>query len=269
MSGTASGPPAGLPARLEVAGGIATITLSNPRGMNGIDKPLTQTLLGLLDEAEARPGVRVLLTLAEGPAWCAGGNVAAMASLADGTHDWIRDVGADVNALIPRIHESRLLSVAGVSGAVAGGGLGLMGAHDVVLATAAASFSFAYGGLGLSPDAGGSFFVVRDLGYRRALDLYLSNARLEAEAARNMGLISRIVADDAALRAAVAGLAAGPAEAIAETKRLMRTAAGGLLRAQLEDEIRTLADGTRGAEFREGLAAFLERRRPAFPGAPA
>lgn len=257
------------PARLTVAGGVATITLTNASGMNGINKPLTSTLLGLLDEAEARDDVRVLLTLAEGPAWCAGGDVAAMASLGDGTHDWIRDVGADVNALIPRLHESSLLTVAGVGGAVAGGGLGLMGAHDIVLATSGATFTFAYSVLGLSPDAGGSYFAVRDLGYRRALDLYVSNARLEVEVARDIGLVSRIVADDAAVTAAALAFAAGPAGAIAETKRLMRNAADGLLARQLEDEIRTLADGTRGAEFREGLDAFLARRKPDFPGAVA
>jgi 2-(1,2-epoxy-1,2-dihydrophenyl)acetyl-CoA isomerase len=259
---------ASAPARLEVTGGVGVITLANPKGMNAINKPATEALLACLDEAEARADVRVLLTVAEGPAWCAGGDVAAMAALGDGTHDWIHEVGADVNVLIPRLHRSPLLTIAGVAGAVAGGGLGLMAAHDVVLATEGASLSFAYSALGLTPDAGGSYFVVRDLGYRRALDLYLSNARLDAAAARDLGLVTRVVAEDE-LAGAAAKLAAGPVAAIAATKRLMRSAADGLLERQLEDEIRTLADGTRGGEFREGLEAFLARRRPDFPAVVA
>lgn len=252
------------PARLAVEGPVATLTLANVKGMNAINKPLTQAMLSCLDEAEATAGVRVLLTVAEGPAWCAGGDVASMARLGDGTHDWIRDVGADVNVLIPRIHESPLLTIAGVDGAVAGGGLGLMGAHDVVLATPGTSLTFAYSALGLSPDAGGTYFVTRDLGYRRTLDLYLRNTKLDAARAAELGLVTRVVDDAAALADAAAGYAAGPAQAIRETKRLLRGAADGHLARQLEDEIRTLADGTTGAEFREGLAAFLERRRPSF-----
>lgn len=256
------------PARLEVAGGVATLTLANPKGMNAINKPLTEAFLACLDRAEADPSARVLLTVAEGPAWCAGGDVAAMASLGEGTADWIREVGEDVNVMIPRLHRSRLLTVAGVSGAVAGGGMGFAAAHDVVLATPQASFSFAYGHLGLSPDAGGTYFVVRDLGYRAALDLYLSLSRLDAEAAKKAGLVSRIVEDADAITAAAARYAIGPAGAIAQTKRLMGAAADGQLEAQLDDEIATLADGTTGAEFAEGLRAFLAREKPSFPGAP-
>jgi 2-(1,2-epoxy-1,2-dihydrophenyl)acetyl-CoA isomerase len=255
------------PARLAVSGGVATLTLANAAGMNAINKPATEAMLACLDDAEGRDDVRVLLTVAEGGAWCAGGDVATMAQIGEGAHDWIREVGEDVVVLVRRLHESRLLTVAGVSGAVAGGGVGLMGAHDVVLATDATSIMFAYSGLGLPPDAGGSYFAVRDLGYRRALDLYLTNARLDASAAAAAGLITRVVEDADAIAATARTLAAGPARAIAQTKRLMRQAGDGLLQRQLEDEIRTLADGTRDAEFLEGLAAFVERRRPDFPGA--
>lgn len=255
------------PVTLSVADGVATITLANPKGMNAIDKQFTEAFLACLDEAEARDDGRVVLTVAEGPAWCAGGDVATMAEVGDGAHDWIREVGEDVVVLIRRLHESPLLTVAGVTGAVAGGGLGLMAAHDVVLASGEASFAFAYCGLGLSPDAGGTYFVVRDLGYRRALDLYVSNARLDAEAAHDAGLVTRTLDDADAIAAAAARLALGPVAAVAATKRLMSRAADALLERHLEDEIRTLADGCRGPEFREGLAAFLERRRPTFPGA--
>lgn len=258
------------PVTLAVGEGVATITLANPQGMNAIDKAATESFLRCLDEAEWRDDVRVVLTVADGAAWCAGGDVATMSKLdAAATHDWIREVGEDVVVLVRRLHESRLLTVAGVTGAVAGGGLGLMAAHDVVLATPSATCTFAYAALGLSPDAGGTYFAARDLGYRRALDLYLSNERLDAAAARDAGLVTRVLDDAEAIRAAAARYAAAPVEAVAQTKRLLRRAADGLLERQLEDEIRTLADGCRGAEFREGLAAFLERRRPDFPGAAA
>jgi 2-(1,2-epoxy-1,2-dihydrophenyl)acetyl-CoA isomerase len=254
---------------LDVDAGVATIRLTNPAGRNAVDAQMAAELLEAVRLADADPGVRVILTVAEGKAWCAGGDVVAFQQQGEGLHEYIRAVGADVSAIAATLHESDKIAVAGVHGAVVGGGLGLMAAHDVVVAAAGTRISFAYGALGLTPDLGGTYFVVRDIGYRQALDLYLTNRTVEAAEARAIGLVEHVVDDDEIRDAAAETarrLAAGPVAAFGQAKRLMRQAADALLARQLDDEIRTLADATRGAEFREGLAAFAERRPPDFAG---
>lgn len=245
-----------------VEDGVATIRLVNGAGRNAVDAQMARELLAAVRAADADPAARVIVTVADGPVWCAGGDVAAFSAVGDGIADYIRAVGADVSAIAETLHMSAKITVAYVHGAVVGGGLGLMAAHDVVLAAPDTTFSFAYGALGLTPDFGGTAFVVRDLGYRRALDLYLSNVRLDAPAACELGLVTRVAEE---LGDLPARLAAGAVEAHGETKRLMRS--GAELGAQLDDEIRTLARATTRTEFREGLAAFGERRRPDFRGA--
>jgi 2-(1,2-epoxy-1,2-dihydrophenyl)acetyl-CoA isomerase len=252
---------------LDVDGGVATIRLTNAEGRNAVDSQMAAELLDAVRRADADPDVRVILTVGDGKAWCAGGDVVAFQQQGDELHDYIRRVGADVSAIAATLHESVKISVAGVHGAVVGGGLGLMAAHDVIVAAAGTRISFAYGALGLTPDLGGTYFLVRDLGYRQALDLYLTNRTVDAAEARAIGLVEHVVDDDEIADAATQTahrLAAGPVGAFGQTKRLMRQAADALLARQLDDEIRTLADATRGAEFREGLAAFAERRPPDF-----
>ncbi|WP_320671826.1 enoyl-CoA hydratase/isomerase family protein [Patulibacter defluvii] len=259
-------------AQLDVADGVATITLSDPAGVNAIDADLAADLRACVEEAGARRDVGAIVTAARGLSWSVGGAVKTFADLGDGVHDYIREVGEDVNPLVAAIHRSPKITIAAVHGPVAGGGIGLMAAHDVVLADPGTTITIAYRRLGLSPDAGGTYFLARDLGYRRALDLYLSDATLDAEQARAAGIVSRVVAADAVAeeaRALALRLAAGPRAAHAATKRLLRQTTDALLERQLEDEIRSLADGAAGADFAEGLRAFLERRAPRFGPAPA
>jgi 2-(1,2-epoxy-1,2-dihydrophenyl)acetyl-CoA isomerase len=252
---------------LSIAGGVATIRLTNSQGRNTVSAGMAKELLAAIGGANADPAVRAILTVADGPVWCAGGDVSAFARLGDSVHEYARKVGVDISAIAMALHESPKITVAGVHGSVVGAGLGLMSAHDIVLAAASTNFNFAYGVLGLTPDLGGTYFVVRDIGYRRALSLYLSNDRIDAPAAEEIGLVGSVVPDEDLQTAATSiaeQLAAGPAAAHGETKRLMRQSANMLLGPQLKAEIRTLAQAMRGAEYREGLAAFGERRRPVF-----
>lgn len=258
-------------ARLEVADGVATITLADPAGVNAIDARMADDLRRCVEQAGARRDVGVILTAAEGLSWCVGGAVKTFTELGEGVHDYIRKVGTDVNPLVAAIHRSPKVTIAAVHGPVAGGGIGLMAAHDIVVADPGTTVTVAYRRLGLSPDAGGTYFLARDMGYRRALDLYLSDATLDAAAALEAGIVSRVAGDDALateVQALALRLAAGPREAHAATKRLLRQTGDALLERQLEDEIRSLADGAASADFAEGLRAFLERRAPRFGGAP-
>ncbi len=258
-------------AELVVDGGVATITLRDPSGINAIDARMASELRAAFEAANERDDVGAIVTVAEGKSWCMGGAVGEFVGLGDGVPDFVRAVGEDLNPLVAAIHRSPKVTVAGVHGPIAGAGIGLMAAHDLVVADPRTSISVAYHRLGLTPDAGVSYFMTRDLGYRRALQLYLGDETLRADDALVAGLITRLSAEGrvhAEAAALAARHAAGPRSAHATTKRLYRQLGDAHLQEQTADEIRSLAEETRTADFREGLQAMLERRAPVFGGTP-
>lgn len=254
---------------LEVAAGVATITLANAATRNAIDRPLTEAMCERLRQVAQAPDVAAILVRADGPAWCVGGSIRLFEAAGDDVHDVVSAFAEPLNTWVTLLHECPKITIAAVHGAVGGGGIGVMLAHDVVLAADDTVFVLGYGRLGANPDAGTSYFLARDVGYRRALDLYLGNERIDADRALALGMINRVL-PAAELRAAAAAqaarIAAGPRQAYATTKRLLRQAGDGHLARQLDDEIRSFADHSRTADFREGVRAFLEKRPPRFGG---
>jgi len=145
-------------------------------------------------------------------------------------------------------------------GAVAGGGVGLLLAADVVVAAHSTVLTLGYEQIAQSPDAGASWFLPRDIGYRRALAMYLTSERVDAQRALELGMVTHVAEDDRAHtlgRELAANIAAGSAAAHAATKRLFRQAARTPLSQQLDDEIALFADNTRRPEFVAALGAFL------------
>jgi 2-(1,2-epoxy-1,2-dihydrophenyl)acetyl-CoA isomerase len=182
-------------------------------------------------------------------------------------HAYMHELGKPVNELVSTLHTCEKITIAAVHGAVGGGAVGFMLAHDIVLAEEGTVFALGYSRIGTSPDGGNSYFLVRDVGYRRALELYLNNERIDAAQAHALGMVNRVVHKgelDAESAALAASLAAGPRKAQASAKLLLRRAQAGLLERQLDDEIRFFADNTRERDFAEGLASFLEKRAPRF-----
>ena len=252
---------------LVVDGGVATVTLAKVETRNSIDIPFSTEICGRVQQAAARDDVGVILVRADGPAWCVGGAIDAFLDVGDGMHAYMLELGRSINALVRTLHECDKITIAAVHGAVGGGGLGIMLAHDIVLAQEGTVFALGYARIGTSPDGGNSYFLTRDVGYRRALELYVHNRRLDAAEARGLGMVNRVVAAgelDAEARAVAAEIAAGPWKAHAAAKTLLRRAQDGLLERQLDDEIRMFADNTRESDFNEGLSAFLEKRAPRF-----
>jgi 2-(1,2-epoxy-1,2-dihydrophenyl)acetyl-CoA isomerase len=210
--------------------------------------------------------VGAILVRAEGPAWCVGGAIDTFAA-EDDMHAYMLELGVPINGLLHVLHECDKLTIAAVHGAVGGGGVGIMLAHDIVLAAEGTVFALGYSRIGTSPDGGNSYFLARDIGYRRALEYYLLNERIDAARALELGMVNRVVAGGELEREAAAlaaRLAAGPRRAQASAKTLLRRAGDGLLARQLDDEIRFFADNTRERDFAEGLASFLEKREPRF-----
>ena len=256
-------------ARLDIEGGVATVTLTAPAGPSRINATSARAWCERTREAVGDPRVRVVVVRAEGPVWSAGGDLAAFARAGDGAHDLILEIGRWVNPLTRLLHEGDTITIAAVHGAAAGGGLGLMAACDLVVAAESSVFALGYAKLATNPDCGITWLLPRQIGLRRALELYLTSDRIDARAAHDLGLVNRVVADDdLAVETArwAAEIAAQNGPATAATKRLLRTGFDTPLDAQLEAEITTFADHTRHPDFAEGVAAFLERRPPSFSG---
>jgi 2-(1,2-epoxy-1,2-dihydrophenyl)acetyl-CoA isomerase len=159
--------------------------------------------------------------------------------------------------------------LASVHGAVAGAGFSLMCAADLAIAAADTRFTLAYSNIGASPDGGSTYFLPRLVGYKKAMQLALLPDRFDAETANRLGLVNWVVAEDKLIEetARIARrLADGPTGAYAEAKRLINQSLDPL-NAQMEEELQAFARCARGADLKEGVTAFVEKRKPIFKGA--
>ena len=157
--------------------------------------------------------------------------------------------------------------VVGVQGSAAGAGLGLAVGGDIVIAAESARFVVAYTKIGLNPDGGTSFLLPRLVGLRRAQEMTLMNTPVDAASACEMGLVTRVVADDALeseVAAAAQTLAAGARRAQGEAKRLLRTSFDESLALHLEAEAAAIVRSAERPDAREGISAFLEKRAPTY-----
>jgi 2-(1,2-epoxy-1,2-dihydrophenyl)acetyl-CoA isomerase len=245
-------------------GAVQTITLNRPEVFNAFNRALHAALREALKEARD-PEVRAVVVTGAGRGFCAGQDLKEF--------DEAGDISAALRATYhPNILAIRALEkpvIAAVNGACAGAGLSFACACDFRIASDAATFVPGFIGIGLVPDAGGTFFINRLLGASRAFEWMSSNRKLTAAEAHAWGLVSEVVEADAlAARAAELGAfyAALPTRAIGMTKRLFDHADGATLEEQLEYEAQLQAAATQGDDFREGVAAFLEKRPPSFTG---
>lgn len=240
------------------------ITLNRPEQGNAIDPAMAEQLATAL---QRRPeDTRTVLLLANGPRFCVGGDVRYFADsddpgrrIAELAHSWHEVVRLVLYCPVP--------VVAGVHGAVAGAGVGLLGACDLVVCGRSTKIRPAYGAIGLSPDGGSSWALARALGAPRALELMLTNGTLNAADAHLFGLVGRLVEDDDVATEALQvahQLAAGPVRAMVRTRGLVRRAAMRGIEEQLDDEARLIAESAADPEGREGVRAFVERRAANF-----
>jgi 2-(1,2-epoxy-1,2-dihydrophenyl)acetyl-CoA isomerase len=247
------------------AGGVLTITLNRPDNLNAFNQAMHDALAGALREARD-PEVRAIVLTGAGRGFCVGQDL-----------NEFREAPGDIGARLRGNYHPNILALrrlekpvlAAVNGPAAGAGLSFACACDLRIAADSATFVPAFISIGLIPDSGGTYFVSRLLGPAKAFEWLTSGHTLTAAEAHAWGLISEVVeADRLAQRAAelAAELAAMPTRGVGMTKRLIDQAAGSALEDQLEREAQVQTAATQTEDFREGVNAFLEKRKARFKG---
>jgi 2-(1,2-epoxy-1,2-dihydrophenyl)acetyl-CoA isomerase len=269
MSG-ATGPGPGV--RVRRHGEAVWLTLDRSAALNALDAPTKEALVTALREAADDPSVRAVALTGSGRAFCVGQDLREMeGAYRDGRGPELGDtLHRHYGPAVRLLSEMPKPTVAVVNGIAAGAGASLAFACDLRVASAAASFKLAFGGIALVPDAGSTYHLPQLVGLARAMELALLGDAVTADEALRIGLVSRVFpAEDLAERAAelVAGLAAGPTLAWARTKALLRAGLRTDLAAALDAEADAQVASSQTKDHLEGVAAFLDKRPPRFQGA--
>lgn len=254
---------------LSVKDHVAHLVLNRPDRANVINAETSRELLAAAIECDENPDIRAVLIRANGPMFCGGGDLKTFVKHGDDLPAYLKETTTYLHGAVSRLTRQSAPVVCAVHGFAAGGGFSLAISGDLVLASQSAKFTMAYTKAGLTPDGSSTYFLPRLVGLRRALDLALTNRVLSAGEAVEWGLASRVVSDDDLVSEAeeLAGsLAQGATCAIGTAKRLLHGGFGESLETQMEMETRAIADSVRTHDGREGIRAFVEKRRPAFTG---
>jgi 2-(1,2-epoxy-1,2-dihydrophenyl)acetyl-CoA isomerase len=249
--------------------GVCVLTLDHVESRNSLSEELARELLTALASAATDPSVRSVLLTGRGKAFCAGGNLKQFAGADEPLNRYVGRIIRELyTPLALAMHRFDKPMIAAVNGAAVGAGVGLALCADIVLAASSAYFVLPFvPALGAVPDMGTSWLVPRLIGQPRALGLLLTGDRLSADDAQAAGLIWKTVADTELEGAALAlaeTLGALPVDAVQRTKLALAAARHNSFEEQLELERELQMCSFGGDEFREGLAAFREGRRPNF-----
>jgi 2-(1,2-epoxy-1,2-dihydrophenyl)acetyl-CoA isomerase len=246
-------------------GAVFTVTLNRPEVFNALTRTLQLELAEALDVA-ADPSIRCVVLTGAGKGFCAGQDLRELEALSGSVAEALEET---YHPVVRRIRALEKPVICALNGVAAGAGLSLALACDLRVAAESASLVPGFIGIGLVPDAGGTLFLQRQLGFARAFEWMCSNRRLSAAEALDWGLVSEVIGDDRfqfRVPEHAADWAARPTSAVAATKRLLDHAATAELEAQLalEASLQQRAVGTH--DFTEGVAAFLEKRPGRFTG---
>ena len=246
-----------------VEDGIGRITLDRPEAGNAITLPLARALLAAAIRCQTDAAIRCIVLSGNGRLFCAGGDVQLLAGAGDKRSEVLSELIATFHAAVARLARAPKPLVTLVNGPAAGAGFSLAMLGDVVIGARSAHFTAAYGAIGLTPDGGLSWLLPRLVGLRKAQDIILTNRRIKAEEAEAIGLVTRIVDDEAladeGLRVATA-LADAPMAALAASRALLADSFETGLETQLDRELRSMAAAGAGRESEEGLSALLAKR---------
>jgi 2-(1,2-epoxy-1,2-dihydrophenyl)acetyl-CoA isomerase len=250
-------------------GSIGTMIFNRPDVFNAMSSDLITSFCEGTRTLLKSTTLRALIIKGAGKAFLAGGDVNQFHRERDTVADTVKPLGDALHEGIINIRNMPFPVIAQVHGACAGAGLSVMMACDFAVAATGTQFKTAYSQIGLSPDGGSTYFLPRLVGMKKATELIMLSEVFTAERALEMGLVNRVVAPGA-LTAEVEGLAnqlaQGATQAFARAKRLLNQSWNTPIQAHLDDEIGYFADCARTEDFKEGVTAFVEKRKPVFSG---
>lgn len=255
--------------RFEKQDGVAIITLNRPEAANGINLSMAEELLKTAIACSEDDSIRAVVITGEGKMFCAGGDLKSFATFGEELPSALKLLTTNLHSAISRFARMNAPVIVAVNGVAAGAGLSLSVCGDMVFAAESSKFTMAYTAAGLSPDGSSSYFLPRLIGVRKTQELMLTNRRLSAAEALEWGLINKVIADDALLDEAMSlakSLAQGPTQAFGMVKKLMLSTFSEGLESQMEIEAQGIVSMAKGKDGKEGISAFVNKRKPEFTG---
>ncbi|HEY4083057.1 MAG TPA: enoyl-CoA hydratase-related protein [Burkholderiaceae bacterium] len=255
------------PLLIERVGAVAHLILNRPALGNAMSVEMAQGLLEASTVCDEDEDIRCVLLSARGRMFCVGGDIAEFAAAGDAMSALVKRSTAYLHTAVARFSRMGKPLITAINGPAAGAGFSLAILGDMVLAARSANFTVAYTAIGLTPDGGASWLLPRLIGLRRAQELVLSNRRLNADEAAASGLVTRVVEDEALMSEALAlaeQLAAAATPALGLARKLLLQSSTTTLETQMESEAQAISAASRTPQGREGVAAFMAKRKPEF-----
>jgi 2-(1,2-epoxy-1,2-dihydrophenyl)acetyl-CoA isomerase len=253
----------------EVKDHVARITFNRPDSANALDIEMGRDLMHAAIKVSEDSAVRAVIVTGAGKMFSGGGDLKSFAAQGDALPGHLKEVALYLHAAISRFVRMDAPVIAAVNGSAGGAGMSLCLFADLVLAAESSKFTLAYTRAGLSPDGSSTYFLPRIVGLRRALELALTNRVLSAREAMDWGIVTKVVPDSelqAEAQALASQLASGATRGLGAAKRLLHHSFAESLETQMELEAQAIADQARTRDAREGIAAFIAKRKPSFGG---
>lgn len=251
-----------------IENGIARITLNRPQSFNSFNREMALLLQDKLDECHNNDAVRVIVLSGEGKAFCAGQDLNEVTDRKQNP-GFTKILDEHYGPIIKKIRGTAKPVIAAVNGVAAGAGANIALACDIVVAHEKVNFIQAFSAIGLIPDSGGTFFLPRLIGFQKASAIAMLGDKISATEAERMGMIYKVttVEDfEEVINQLASRMAKMPTKGLALTKEAFNAALTNNLEAQLDIESDLQIKASETDDYREGVAAFLEKRKPDFTG---
>lgn len=254
--------------QLKVMNQVAYVVLNRPEVFNSFNREMALSMQSALDQCASDTLIRAIVITGNGKAFCAGQDLKEVVSpeLNPGFRKILEE---HYNPIVQRIRTIEKPVIAAVNGVAAGAGANIALACDIVLASEKASFIQAFSKIGLIPDSGGTFFLPRLIGFQRASALAMTGDKVSAEEALQMGLVYKVVSEESfetSVQQLAEQLAQMPTKALGLTKRLLNQSLTNDLNTQLALESDLQIEASESNDYKEGVTAFVEKRKPVFNG---